>query len=1018
MALFLHDYLFVTILMERVNSILDRFLREGQMDFQEAERQFHLLTQQYKAAQISLEEYRTRMACLHVIDAKGNRWQMQERTGTWYVLKQGKWVPGTPPAVKVAVPKPPPAQEVKTSATKPLHPGEQVKTRNRPAWIYVIGVVGILVVCVALAAGGAFVFLKMKPGTTPSGQPSQQVAQETQDSAPTFNFSSVNSVTIPADDQPVTDAHGVTIQVPTNALATGVNANLSTFQMEGDLANLLSEVYTFETPFYQVTALGEVDSTARVKLDFPAPSQDSRLLAVIENEYFALQNVRPEKGKLSTRASLGPNVPSNQAQNPIQVVSGNVNYTVITPKHGTSYGAPSSWQSVAWYLPQAAAAQDCDPFANTKLGTQLHVRGNCRSSPDGSIQVVWRSSLGLTVAEADQLLQKTQEIMEGYASLGFTAAELNRTFPVFVAVETKAAIQAKIPQAGAFYISTNGVVHIPLEDARSLAGSGGYQLAHELAHWIQDEGCDMSSVDSDVAASRWWWETSAENMVMLLHPEYLRNNLEGKYQVNQMGFQTSPFGLSNDWLAYYVQAQLVKVNMCDSADCPISEEGFIQAINEGTYPFKDANAQYMVTVNMDDYARYLVGAAPRVANSGISLDAVKDPIGYGEKANIVTRVGNPIGFGIDTTAQNQIKVTDPNGPSPTLEIVAPIQKDGVYAVELGSGFPNSPVNQAAVLVIPPGPPFIYRLDNGDPITWDGKAQLTIGPISNSKKFGGYANIRLVAYNENDATVPFTAHLGLIDLTGTWVIEQGDQTSSDFSCVDEEGKDVTGSYENTYAFTWLTNVIRAEGQMNLVPGSTNLSWTVIESRVPADTDSSLYTFQSLAEMGGDGIKLTDELDIPQQTSTGHLFFPGAEGLAFAGLLPIAWVRRVVPGKKGRVFLLIAMLILTCLLLAGCVSFDFYGTFSDTVQLQGIQYIGGDQKATYTVGQPVDGKPIWAFTGGTATYTVDFYMGLGLSASESNPTPDYSHCTGNFVYQVTGGVYKDLDLIIPKDTGNTN
>ncbi len=45
----------------------------------------------------------------------------------------------------------------------------------------------------------------------------------------------------------------------------------------------------------------------------------------------------------------------------------------------------------------------------------------------------------------------------------------------------------------------------------------------------------------------------------------------------------------------------------------------------------------------------------------------------------------------------------------------------------------------------------------------------------------------------------------------------------------------------------------------------------------------------------------------------------------------------------------------------------------------------------------------------------FTGVGLSASESKPTPQVSHCTSTFAYRVTDGINKDLDFIIPESNG---
>ncbi len=855
------------------------------MDFQAAENQFRYLEKRYQAGQISLEEYRAELLRSGVHDRDGNLWQMQEGSGTWHVYKQGKWTPASPPSLQ-AKPVENPAQ-----AGYQNKPMEKLQgSRKISPWIIGGGILGLLLVCTILLCGGILLLSRINPLALLSGRPSGSSSQ-------TIKFTITGSSTISADGKPVTDAQGVSVTVPSGALPSGVNAKLTTLQMEADAVSELTQAYKLETTFYEVTSDGAEDGTARAEIDFPAPSQDSRLLVVIDNEYMSLQNVIPENGKLKALASLSPNNQTTPDINEPSTSQGNVYYAVITPKSGISFQEPSNLQQVGWALPQGTGIKNCDPFANTKNGPQLHRRGNCRTNAAGTVQVVWRSSLGLTEAEGDLLVEKTAEIMGSYSGLGFRAAGLNGSYPVFVAVETKAAIKMVISEAGAFYLPTNGVVHMPIESVRNLQGKDAMVLAHELAHWVQDEGYDMVRSSGNFGPNHWWWEVSAENMVMLSFPDYIKESMDRSYENTPVSLQTSPFGLSTDWLTYYVQAQLVKVNMCDNPDCPLSVESFISAINQGTYPYKDANVQYMATNNMDDYARYLVGAAPRMANSGISLIAVQEPISYGEKANVVTKGANKFSFGIDTTTQNQIVINNTSGTYPELDISAQIQKDAVYAVELGNGFSSTPVNLPGQLVIPAGPPFWYRLDNGDPILWDGKTSLTIGPISNSTTFGGYRTVRLVAYNEQDDTVIFKASLRLIDLTGTWIIEQGNQTSGEFRCVDSQGKDVTEAVTNAYGFTLLTNVVRAEGELNPTEDTISLNWTVLESRVPSESDPSLYTFQSFADIGTEGIDLEDVLDIPQPDSGGNSFLPEMRSAAIAGLLPIAWVMRFIKKEES-------------------------------------------------------------------------------------------------------------------------
>ncbi len=169
------------------------------MDFQQAERQFQRLERLYRAGQIDLQQYRTGLAGLRVSDPKGTVWQMQERTGAWYYLCQGQWVAGSP------------------------HPVPQGPVRRKfPLWCG-LGAAGVVVIflCTLVSGGGYILYRQFYPGTP---QPPVLITFQEQGTTPAR-----------AGGGPVTDPHGVTLEVPSASLDADASAQLTALQAGGEL---------------------------------------------------------------------------------------------------------------------------------------------------------------------------------------------------------------------------------------------------------------------------------------------------------------------------------------------------------------------------------------------------------------------------------------------------------------------------------------------------------------------------------------------------------------------------------------------------------------------------------------------------------------------------------------------------------------------------------------------------------------------------------------------------------------
>ena len=224
------------------------------MDFQSAEQQFKLLEQQFVKRQISIEQYRATLIQLRVTDTNGNIWQIQERTGAWYVFWQGQWMASTPAKNPTSL-----EPEIKPAVTPPIkEPG----TRRIP-WLPVgIAAGGVVVVAVLVLVLGPA--LNAPKGTTmPQGtSDGTALPQDTVTMTPDveISFSQAATVSVKDDGNPVKDNYGVSLKVPTGSLeGSGGPAQMTTFNTNPVLEHALDEGYKLETAFYQVSVQGQND---------------------------------------------------------------------------------------------------------------------------------------------------------------------------------------------------------------------------------------------------------------------------------------------------------------------------------------------------------------------------------------------------------------------------------------------------------------------------------------------------------------------------------------------------------------------------------------------------------------------------------------------------------------------------------------------------------------------------------------------------------------------------------------
>jgi len=347
------------------------------MDFKGAEQQFHLLDNQFKAGQINLDQYRAGLTQLRVTDSNGVLWQLQEISGVWFTFSQGQWSWATPPGGTAISPR-----------QTPLNlPGKEcltVLSIQKPLGI----IAGVLFVIAVFVVGAVYLLksgkLTISPGQSNTAAVDGMIA-----------FSQSSTLTLKTGESTIQDSHGTSLQVSATSMPSQDSlAQLTSLDASQPLIQALNDGYTLETPFYEVSLQGQNDGAGPASLSLPAPSPDSRLLVVVDQQYAFLLNVLPQNGKLTTSVHLGPADLSGIKPTGTLTASGSIYYATVTPKQ--SAAVPSSLLA-SNTLPQAETSKDCSPVS-LRAATIFQ---RCRSNAEGTVMVIFPFRLDLTYFDAD-----------------------------------------------------------------------------------------------------------------------------------------------------------------------------------------------------------------------------------------------------------------------------------------------------------------------------------------------------------------------------------------------------------------------------------------------------------------------------------------------------------------------------------------------------------------------------------------------------------------------------------------
>lgn len=964
------------------------------MDFREAGQKFQELEKNFTGGKITPENYRAELARLRVTDSAGAVWQMQEHTGRWFCYRDGQWVAATPP-VSVSQP---------VKAAPPAEPPAQAPAPKRRSGKWLALVIAACLMCGVLicflSVGGGY--LLYQRGMVDLPPELVQLIDQAQNAGPADAGGAAvrpaEQLAVAADGAPHADSHGVALTVGGADLPENTPVNLIANDLKADWRKTLESGYSFDTPFYAVSVPGKENSAGGLDLSFPAASEQSRLVAVVDGDYLVQLAVTPQDGKLAVKTYAGPSDPSGLTSFQGMEGAGSIYYVVMTPKPGTGSLAGGHQAS----LVAQADERNCTPGFTLFGKASINL---CRQDEEGTVQVLLPLAKRDLAPQVDQMVDKIVTVMKKYSELGFTAATLSKSSPLTVRISTTISSPT--------YYPLNGVLYIPVDTVQNIASGSPVDVYHEMAHWIQNKHYNATAAYYSQERT-WWLETAAENMVMLVEPKYISGNLTTYGTIttgDTLALQNSPYQWPAD---FYVQAQLVKVNMCDSATCPLSAASFAKAISEGVYPFKSGANQSLLSGNLTDYAYYLLGKSPVRANTAIPLTgAVKSGDGYGEYITVSTTTKADLSYSTNGTAP-QIRKEAKDGKD-TLVVEAKLQRDGVYPLMVQAQAGNS-AGMPVQLTISPGASFYYTLDDGELQYSNGSKELKIQPIFSG---GGYKKVRIVALGINGGEV-LNARVEPLDLSGAWVVFPTGKLSGSLQCTGG-GEDSTTDPEGVAMLNGVL-VYLASGTGDMAVDSTgrNLDWSVVSARVPAEFTEAMVTYKASALLGGGGIKYQGEIDIPRPAS--HRFPAGKAGAALAGvaglaLLPLIWWGRRHSLKK-RLWVNLLTLAVLAVGLAGCVGIALYGTTGVEANLTKIEYVGGEDTGTVTFSNQAgavepQGKPMWKLSG-TATYNVNFSIEVGTTDANGVDQTEVTTCTGPASGPVMVYVYKDVTVVIPKSS----
>lgn len=678
-----------------------------------------------------------------------------------------------------------------------------------------------------------------------------------------FNASPI--MPVPAGETIVINSDGAQLSIPETALEEDNNAILQTSDPDSDLEAMILENFQISTNLYQVSIDGENDGIGTATIYAPNNKGQSYLLEIIDGEYFGLTELEAENGKVTFNVPI-VTTPKDEGDDSLQF-DGSYHFAIIQTSNLVDLDTQQNKQ-IAKPMPQAPQTNSLNCGSLSQTITEVDF---CRQNSAGTINVLFNRvrTPNMTNDKADQIVSIIDRIINAYASKEFSAAKLDKSKGrIHIVIESGA--------GDPYYSPSNSTIYLPEDSASKIDEFLSWELAHELAHWVQDHSYNFTRAywGSKLGTSpyrTWWLEVSAENMVFLFDPAYIEQNLTF-YGMTTVSTKNTPFQYSpNQWNdQLYNHAQLVKVFMCEnSAICPISESGFVQAINQGTFPYQDETVVSKVSENLNEYARYLLGKPPESANTQIPvMPAATNGTGYGEfiEASFKDGIGE-----LKKTGYDPQMVTTGDKGSQVININAEIQPGGVYPLVIQSGINPDALKTPLEVTALPGAPFYYRIGEGDIQYSDGSKKMVLGIVH---PVWGVKKIRIVAV-ATEPGVTFEAEIRNADLSGTWKMNTDDDTIIYNITCDKKNKE----WEVEYAAKLMFPLVLSMGDFSIANSFTELNWEPNSTRWETYVSNKDQTVSSLDVLSSQGVALIapDEIllnmEYDEKESPPYKFAPG-------------------------------------------------------------------------------------------------------------------------------------------------
>ncbi|MFH1907842.1 MAG: FHA domain-containing protein [Chloroflexota bacterium] len=317
-----------------------------------------------------------------------------------------------------------------TSPSQPVTPAAgparvaQPRQTNRA-----LPLVGLLIAaaCVCLVGGGIATWMFL-PGLLSNESTASQQAEPTS-APPTV----IDSLPASAGGGPVQDEHGVSLEVPPDALEkSGQQAYLERASLSQGMQREIEKAYQVESLVYAARLQDGQDGIGRVELALPAPSPDSRLAVLIDNSYLGILETPAQDGFFRINPSLSlaagvqtyPSPASDAEQAPNR-------YLVLTPKAGSSQ-APQGGGKLASL--SAQTDPDGKPCVTEFWGTS-----SCWRNPEGSVYVFWKNDPPANLKDQGILriidtIKAVATMMSSYQQKGFTAAAIGPSNPAYIVI--------------------------------------------------------------------------------------------------------------------------------------------------------------------------------------------------------------------------------------------------------------------------------------------------------------------------------------------------------------------------------------------------------------------------------------------------------------------------------------------------------------------------------------------------------------------------------------------------------